>query len=95
MHSSRAREQMGKAQGYNQMPGRNSCWIQEKINNHLISDPNLEIMSKEQKDIRLQIENWKDPEKDKQLRKSRKETLKEMNHKVSDAREKRAEDLQR
>ena len=52
-------------------------------------------MSKEQKDIRLQIENWKDPEKDKQLRKSRKETLKEMNHKVSDAREKRAEDLQR
>ena len=50
-------------------------------------------MSKEQKDIRLQIENWKDPEKDKQLRKSRKETLKEMNHKVSDAREKRAEDL--
>ena len=77
------------------MPGRNPCWIQEKINNHLISDPNLEIMSKEQKDIRLQIENWKDPEKDKQLRKSRKETLKEMNHKVSDAKEKRAEDLQR
>ena len=50
-------------------------------------------MSKEQKDIRLQIENCKDPEKNKQLRKSRKKILKEMNQKVRDAREKRAENL--
>ena len=50
-------------------------------------------MSKEQKDIRLQIENCKDPEKNKQLRKSRKKILKEMNQKVRDAKEKRAEDL--
>ena len=50
-------------------------------------------MSKEQKDIRLQIGNCKDPEKNKQLRKSRKEILKEMNQKVRDARGKRAEDL--
>ena len=40
-----------------------------------------------------QIENCKDPEKNKQLRKSRKEILKEMNQKVRDAREKRTEDL--
>ena len=50
-------------------------------------------MSKEQKDIRLQIENFKDPEKNKQLRKSKKKILKEMNQKVRDAREKRADDL--
>ena len=50
-------------------------------------------MSKEQKDIRLQIENCKDPEKNKQLRKSRKKIPKEINQKVRDAREKRAEDL--
>ena len=65
----------------------------KKVNNHQISDPDLERMSKEQKEIRLQIENCKDPEKNKQLRKSRKEILKEMNQKVRDAREKRAEDL--
>ena len=58
-----------------------------------MSDPDLERMSKEQKDTRLQIENCKDPEKNKQLRKSRKEILKEMNQKVRDARGKRAEDL--
>ena len=52
-------------------------------------------MSKEQKDIRLQTENCKDPEKNKQLRKSRKKILKEINQKVRDAREKRAEDLVR
>ena len=50
-------------------------------------------MSKQQKDIRLQIEKCKDPEKIKQLRKSRREILKEMNHKVRDAAEKRAENL--
>ena len=50
-------------------------------------------MSKEQKDIRLQIENCKDSEKNKQLRKSRNEILKEMNQKVRDARKKWAEDL--
>ena len=65
----------------------------KKVNNHQISDPDLERMSKEQKDIRLQIENYKDSEKNKQLRKSRNEILKEMNQKVRDAREKRAEDL--
>ena len=50
-------------------------------------------MSKQQKDIRLQTEKCKDPEKIKQLRKSRREILKEMNHKVRDAAEKRAENL--
>ena len=50
-------------------------------------------MSKEQKDIRLRIENCKDPEKNKQLGKSRKKILKEINQKVRDAKEKRAEDL--
>ena len=65
----------------------------KKVSNHQISDPDLERMSKEQKDIRLQIENYKDSEKNKQLRKSRNEILKEMNQKVRDAREKRAEDL--
>ena len=65
----------------------------KEVNNHQMSDPDLERMSKEQKDTRLQIENCKDPEKNKQLRKSRKEILKEMNQKVRDAREKRAEDL--
>ena len=64
-----------------------------KVNNHQISDPDLERMSKEQKDIRLQIENCKDSEKNKQLRKSRNEILKEMNQKVRDARKKWAEDL--
>ena len=65
----------------------------KKVNDHQISDPDFESMSKEQKDIRLQIENCKDPEKNKQLIKSRKEILKEMNQKVRDAKEKRAEDL--
>ena len=65
----------------------------KKANDHQISDPDLESMSKEQKDIRLQIENFKDPEKNKQLRKSKKKILKEMNQKVRDAREKRADDL--
>ena len=65
----------------------------KKVNDHQISDPDLERMSKEQKDIRLQIGNCKDPEKNKQLRKSRKSILKEMNQKVRDAREKRAENL--
>ena len=51
----------------------------KKANNQKISDPDPERMSKEQKDIRLQIENCKDPEKNKQLRKSRKKILKEMN----------------
>ena len=75
------------------MCGRNSFRIQEEVNNHQISDPDLERMLKEQKDITLQTENCKDAEKNKQLRKSRKEILKEMNQKVRDAREKRAEDL--
>ena len=51
------------------------------------------MISQEEKDMRLQIENCKDPEKNKQLRKSRKKILKEMNQKVRDAREKRTEDL--
>ena len=67
--------------------------FKKKVNNHQISDPDLERLSKEQKDKRLQIENCKDPEKNKQLIKSRKEIVKEMNQKVGDAREKRAEDL--
>lgn len=60
----------------------------KKVNDHQISDPDFESMSKEQKDIRLQIENCKDPEKNKQLIKSRKEIVKEMNQKVGDARQK-------
>ena len=67
--------------------------FKKKVNNHQISDPDLERMSNEHKDKRLQIENCKDPEKNKQLIKSRKEIVKEMNQKVGDAREKRAEDL--
>ena len=59
----------------------------------MTTDPGLERMSKEQKDIRLQIKNCKDPEKSKDLRKSKKEILKEMNGKVRDARGKIAEDL--
>ena len=48
---------MGKTQGHNQMCGRNSFRIQEEVNNHQISDPDLERMLKEQKDIRRQTEN--------------------------------------
>ena len=77
------------------MCSRNSCLIQEESANHQISDPDLERMSKEQKDIRFQIKHCKDPEKNKQLRKSRKNTIEEMNQKVRDVREKRAEDLVR
>ena len=62
----------------------------KKVNDHQISDPVLERMLKEQKDIRLQIENCKEPDKTKQLRKSRKDILKEMNQKVRDAREKKS-----
>ena len=50
-----------------------------QANNRQISDPDPERMSKEQKDLRLQTESCKDPEKNKQLRKSRKKILKEMN----------------
>ena len=64
-----------------------------KVYNHQISDPDLERMQKEQNHVKRQIENRKDPEKNKQLRKSRKEVLKELNQKVRDAREKRAEQL--
>ena len=59
----------------------------------MTTDPDLERMSKEQKDIRLQIKNCKDAEKSKDLRKPKKEILKEMNRKVRDARGKIAEDL--
>ena len=65
----------------------------EKVNNHQVSDLDLDRMSTEQKDIRLHIENCKDQEKNKQLRKSKKEILKEINQKVIDVREKKAEDL--
>ena len=65
----------------------------EKVNNHQVSDLDLDRMSTEQKDIRLHIENCKDQEKNKQLGKSKKEILKEINQKVIDVREKKAEDL--
>ena len=64
--------------------------LKKKVNNHQISNPDLEMMSKEQKDIRLQIEICKDLEKNKQLRTSRKEILKNMNQKVRDVREKKS-----
>ena len=51
----------------------------KRVNNHQMSDPDFERMSKEQKDIRLQIQNCKDAEKNKHLRKLRKEILKKMN----------------
>ena len=65
----------------------------KKVDNHQILDPDLERMPREQNHVKRQIENRKDPEKNKQLRKSRKEVLKELNQKVRDAREKRAEHL--
>ena len=65
----------------------------KKVNKHQISDPDFERMPKQQKDIRLQTEKCKDPENIKQLRKSRREIFKEMNLKVRDAAEKRAEIL--
>ena len=84
---------MGKAQGHKKCAAESFIGYKKKVNNLQISDPDIERMSKEQKEIRLQIENCKDPEKNKQLRKSRKEILKKMNQKVRNAREKRAEDL--
>ena len=61
----------------------------KKENDHQIPNPDLERISKEQKDIRFQIKNYKDPKKNKQLRKSSKKILREMNQKVRDAREKK------
>ena len=84
---------MGKLKDIIKCAAKTHVGYKKKANNHQISDPNLERMSKEQKDIRLQIVNCKDPEKNKQLRKSGKKILKEMNQKVRNAREKRAEDL--
>ena len=84
---------MGKSQGHNRKGAETHIRYKKKVNQHQISDLDLEEVSKEQKDIRLQIGNCKDPEKNKQLRKSRNEILKEINQKVTDAREKRAEHL--
>ena len=50
-------------------------------------------MSKEQKDLRLQIQKCQNHEQIKQLRKSRKKILKQISYKINDAREKLAEDL--
>ena len=84
---------MRKSQGHNQKGAETHVRYKKKVNQHQISDLDLEEVSKEQKDIRLQIGNCKDPEKNKQLKKSRNEKLKEINQKVRDAREKRAEHL--
>ena len=47
----------------------------KKENHKYISDPEIERMSKEQKDLRLQIEKCQNHEQIKQLRKPRKEIL--------------------
>ena len=63
------------------------------LSGHQISDVDLERMSKDQKEIRLQIENCKDTEKMKELKKLRKKILKEMRQKVRSAKEQIAEEL--
>ena len=50
-------------------------------------------MSKEQKDLRLQIVKYQNHEQIKQLRKSRKKILKQISHKIKDPKEKLADDL--
>ena len=64
-----------------------------KEGNKQITDPQIEKMSKEQRDIRLEIERCKDPHKIKELKKNRKRILKEISRKVKDAKEKEAEEL--
>ena len=44
---------MGKVQGNNQCAAETHVEYKKKANNHQISDPNLERMSKEQRDIRF------------------------------------------
>ena len=58
-----------------------------------VSDPEIERMLKEQKDLRLQIEKCQHHGQIKQLRKSRKKIPKQMSHKIKDAKEKLAGDL--
>ena len=64
-----------------------------KENSKHIGDPEIERMSKEQKDLRLQIVKYQNHEQIKQLRKSRKKILKQMSHKIKDPKEKLADDL--
>ena len=58
-----------------------------------VNDPEIERMLKEQKDLRLQIKKCQHHGQIKQLRKSRKKILKQMSHKIKDAKEKLAGDL--
>ena len=58
-----------------------------------ISDPEIERMSKEQEDLRLQIEKCQNHEQIKQLSKSRKKIPKQISHKIKDAKEKFVEGL--
>ena len=66
---------------------------EKRENSKYISDSEIEKMSKEQKDLRLQIQKCQNHEQIKQLRKSRKKILKQISYKINDAREKLAEDL--
>ena len=65
----------------------------KKENSKYISDPEIERMSKEQKDLKRQIQKCQNHEQMKQIRKSRKKIHKQMSHKMKDAKEKLAEDL--
>ena len=56
----------------------NNIGYKKKTIGNQISDVDLERMSKDQKEIRLQIENCKDTEKMKEFKKLRKKILKEM-----------------
>ena len=68
-------------------------WLQEERNSKYISDPEIERMSKEQKDLRLQIEKCQNHEQIKQLRKSRKKILKQISQKIKDTKEELVEYL--
>ena len=65
----------------------------KKENSKCVRDPEIKRMSKEQKDLRLQIEKCQNHNQIKQIRKSRTKILKQISHKTKDAKDKPAEDL--
>ena len=62
-------------------------------NSKCVRDPEIERMSKEQKDLRLQLEKCQNHDQIKKIRKSRNKILKQISHKTKDAKEKPAQDL--
>ena len=82
-----------KLKGIITSTAENVIGFKKKLTKHQCNNDEIEKLSLQQKQLRLQIESGKCPEKIKDLRKSRKEILKQIQKKVKEANEKRIEAL--